>query len=254
MILGIVPIFIRALVLGATFTFGVEDADQIGKKIYKNECGSRPEKLTWWNEGEDFASLGIGHFIWYPKGEKGPFEETFPELLAFLSSNNIPLPSWLKHSKCCPWNSKQEFYGKLQEEKKELGTLLTQTVGLQAAFIVQRFESKICRLFDDLPNEKQQKLLKRVASIARTVKGKYALIDYLHFKGDGVSTKERYRGYGWGLRQVIEEMPDDAKEPLSAFSESAKAALRRRVQNAPPERGEERWLPGWLARIETYRL
>jgi hypothetical protein len=252
MILGSVPIFLGALISFSPFTVSGEDADQIGKKIYKNECGSRPEKLTWWNQGEGFASLGIGHFIWYPKGEKGPFEETFPELLGFLSSNNIPLPGWLKDANSSPWNSREEFYETLQQEKKELGRLLSQTVALQAAFILQRFESKICRLFDHLPNEKQEKLSKRVEAIARTVKGKYALIDYLHFKGDGVSTKERYGGYGWGLRQVIEEMPDDPKEPLAAFSESAKAALRRRVENAPPERREERWLPGWLARIESY--
>ena len=42
------------------------DYDWIGSRIYKNEALGKPEYLTHWNEGEDFPSLGIGHFIWRP--------------------------------------------------------------------------------------------------------------------------------------------------------------------------------------------
>jgi hypothetical protein len=48
------------------------------KKIWQNECNGTIAGLTSWNAGEDFASLGIGHFIWYPKGRRGPFEKVFP--------------------------------------------------------------------------------------------------------------------------------------------------------------------------------
>ena len=51
--------------------------------------------LTSWNQGEDFASLGIGHFIWYPKGRRGPFEESFPKLVSFVSKRGANLPTLL---------------------------------------------------------------------------------------------------------------------------------------------------------------
>ena len=38
----------------------------------------------------------------------------------------------------------------------------------------------------------------------------------------------------------------------SEFVSAAKTVLTERVQHAPPERHEERWLKGWLNRIDTY--
>lgn len=239
MILLAAHIFFRAFL---SWDASPEETEWIGRKIYRNECSCQTEKLTWWNEGEEFASLGIGHFIWYPKDKKGFFEETFPALLVFLEDQKADLPLWLKNTEC-PWNSKREFNEKMQERKKELQELLSNTIPLQAAFIVQRFDERIRKLFPDGD---------KIDSIARTRQGRFALIDYLHFKGDGSSEQERYQGCGWGLKQVIEEMPEDAADPLTAFAQAAKAVLKRRVQNAPPERREERWLSGWLARVENY--
>jgi len=48
------------------------DSLAIGRKIWQNECAGTVEGLTSWNKGEDFASLGIGHFIWYPAERKAP--------------------------------------------------------------------------------------------------------------------------------------------------------------------------------------
>jgi hypothetical protein len=80
------------------------------------------------------------------------------------------------------------------------------------------------------------------------------LIDYVNFKGEGVLSTERYQGRGWGLLQVLEGMSDSGEaSPLSEFAASAKRVLRQRVKNAPPGRNEERWLPGWLKRIDSYR-
>jgi hypothetical protein len=230
-----------------------QEAEQIGKQIFFNECSGKEEKLVWWNDGENFASLGIAHFIWYPKGERGPFEETFPTFLAFLSEQGISLPVWLKTTDACPWNSKGEFLEKHQEaKKKQLQTLLSRTLSLQATYIVKRFEQTLPMLFKDLTDEKTQPLLKKIESIAQSPQGKYALIDYLNFKGSGTSPHERYKGQGWGLRQVLEEMPDHPN-PVIAFSETAKMILKRRIENAPPERHEERWLPGWLIRVDSYK-
>ena len=53
-----------------------EDIQRIGDRIFENECASRKECLVEWNIGEDFLSLGIGHFIWYPKKVSKNFEES----------------------------------------------------------------------------------------------------------------------------------------------------------------------------------
>src|SRR5215468_9866633 len=76
-------------------TISHSDALKIGKRVWQNECGGTISGLTSWNQGEDFASLGIGHFIWYPKGRRGPFEESFPKLVSFVSSRGAKLPTFL---------------------------------------------------------------------------------------------------------------------------------------------------------------
>src|SRR3977135_1305819 len=76
-------------------TLSHPEALRIGKKIWQNECNGTVSGLTSWNEGENFASLGIGHFIWYPKGQRGPFEESFPKLISFISSRGAKLPKIL---------------------------------------------------------------------------------------------------------------------------------------------------------------
>src|SRR5437879_8616385 len=85
------------------------EALRIGKKIWQNECNGTVAGLTAWNEGEDFPSLGIGHFIWYPQGKRGPFEESFPKLMKFISDHGADAPSWLQNARACPWQSQSDF-------------------------------------------------------------------------------------------------------------------------------------------------
>jgi hypothetical protein len=229
------------------------DAEIIGKRIYANECSNKQEKLVWWNEGEHFASLGIGHFIWYPENSSGPFEETFPALLAFLNANGIESPDWLKQNPACPWQSKIDYSDRRQEnKKKDLQTLLAQSIPLQTQFIAKRFESIVPDILGKFNGEQRDHARKQIERIAQSLQGKYALLDYLNFKGSGIAESERYRGAGWGLKQVLEKMPNGDSDPLIAFAETAKTLLKQRVRNAPPERNEERWLAGWLARVDTY--
>ena len=91
----------------------------------------------------------------------------------------------------------------------------------------------------------------RFEKLAASGKGTFALIDYVNFKGEGTNPSERYNGEGWGLLQVIEGMKDDAS-PLQAFSDSAARVLARRVKNSPPERNEDKWLAGWVRRVDSY--
>ena len=89
------------------FSVSSEEAQRIAQKIWQNECRGTLEGLTTWRQGEEFASLGIGHFIWYPKEKKGPFEETFPSLLLYLQKSGALIPDFLLKSRGCLWNSKE---------------------------------------------------------------------------------------------------------------------------------------------------
>ena len=42
------------------------------------------------------------------------------------------------------------------------------------------------------------------------------------------------------------------REALRELADAALFVLKRRVQHAPPERHEERFLPGWQKRLNTY--
>src|SRR5207237_4154098 len=105
--------------LGAIIAISDGEANQIGRRIWKNECGGTISGLTSWNVGEDFASLGVGHFIWYPIGQRGPFDESFPKLVRFVSAHGAKLPQFLLpgHDTFCPWNSRVEFQQALDSPK-----------------------------------------------------------------------------------------------------------------------------------------
>lgn len=228
----------------------------LGDQIYDKECNSQNSCLTHWNEGEDFPSLGIGHFIWYRQGQAEAFEETFPHLLAFLQANGIELPDWLGDPMAAnnPWTDRQAFYADYDKPLlSELRQLLFETRNLQAAFIVQRFEHTTQDIIDATPPSQRQIVEQRLLEIANSEAplGLYALIDYLHFKGSGLNNSERYQQQGWGLQQVLLQMRSDANS-LQDFVIAAKQVLQRRVANAPAERNEQRWLRGWHNRVESY--
>ncbi len=121
--------------LSNAITLSHADAQRIGKKIWQNECNGTISGLTAWNQGEDFASLGIGHFIWYPKGRRGPFEESFPKVVSFISKRGAKLPTLLLRGveQSCPWNSRAEF-SRAQHtvEMNQLRQFLVDTIDLQA--------------------------------------------------------------------------------------------------------------------------
>lgn len=228
------------------------DAQRIGKRIWQNECNGTISGLTSWNTGENFASLGIGHFIWYPRGQHGPFDESFPKLVNFVSAHGAKLPQFLLpgHDSFCPWNSKAEFQQALESPKmKQLRQFLIDTVDLQAQFLIARLQDALPKMLTETtdPNNLQRQF----EHLASTAQGCYALVDYVNFKGEGTLATERYRGQGWGLLQVLENM-HGTQSALDEFAASAKTILRRRVANSPPERGEARWLQGWLARVDGY--
>jgi len=252
-------IVIAALVFASSATAAVNlspaDTRRIGKKIWQNECNGTLAGLTAWNEGENFASLGIGHFIWYPKGARGPFDESFPKFVNFAATRGAKLPEVLQPKGDCPWKSRAEFNQASQTPTmKELRQFLANTIDLQADFLVQRLQLALPKMLAEAAASKRAQVQQQFDQVAASPMGCYALVDYVNFKGEGVLASERYAGEGWGLLQVLEAMSQQstAREAVKSFAESARKVLTSRVRNSPPERHESRWLPGWLNRINTY--
>jgi hypothetical protein len=228
---------------------------RIGNRIWQNECGGTVAGLTSWNTGENFASLGIGHFIWYPKGVRGPFDESFPKFVDFATARGTKAPAFAAAKEGCPWKTRAEFDGASQTPPmKELRAFLAGTIDLQAEFLVKRLQQALPKMLAESGATDGAQVQQRFDRVASTAMGCYALVDYVNFKGEGVLATERYAGQGWGLLQVLQGMNQETsgRAAVKSFAESAKAVLKNRVRNSPPERNEARWLPGWLKRVDTY--
>ena len=244
-------LFLTANLVASGIALAPKELDSIGRKVWQNECGGTRDGLTSWNDGEGFASLGIGHFIWYPKGVNGPYEESFPGLVQFLSAQGAKVPAWLKASDDCPWNTKAEFQADFRSARmNELRDLLASTIREQSRFLALRMEKALPKLLAEAPAGKRDAIRERFQKLTASGKGTYALIDYVNFKGEGTNPNERYRGQGWGMLQVLEGM-EDGGDPVKAFGESAARVLAQRVKNAAPK-DETRWLKGWTSRVRSY--
>jgi hypothetical protein len=226
----------------------------IGKKIWQNESGGTLNGLTAWNVGEEFPSLGIGHYIWYPAGFNGRFQESWPLFMAYATRNGATPPAIAKN-RHSPWTSREQFMKEFNSaEMTDLRKWLASTVELQTDFIITRSNAALSKILAAAPASERSKIQTNYDKVASSPQGTYALIDYVNFKGDGTNASEKYNGYGWGLLQVLGGMNDVSSGPAAAkeFAASAKRALNRRIDNSPKERGEARWREGWDNRCDTY--
>ncbi len=236
-----------------------EEAVRIGELIFQNECAGQEACLTSWNEGEEFASLGIGHFIWYPEGYSGPFEESFPKLLRYMYDKGVQLPDWLAFEADAdpPWQTREAFMAAQKSIKMiELRHFLAETMPFQAEFLVNRLNTALPKMLESIPQPGRAHIRTQFYRLANSTMGSYVLVDYVNFKGEGVKPSERYHGKGWGLLQVLEHMQGQANGDvvLQEFAKAAAFVLTRRVQLSPPARNEQRWLPGWKKRVQTYLI
>src|SRR6266480_3736410 len=243
--------------ISCAITLSHADVQRIGKRIWQNECNGTIFGLTAWNEGEDFASLGIGHFIWYPKGRRGPFEESFPKLVSFISNRGAKLPTLLLgvgRGEPCPWNSRAAFLqAQNTAEMNQLRRFLVDTIDLQAEFLVARLEAALPKMLAEAAPAARTNVQQQFDRLTKTPQGCYVLVDYVNFKGEGVLHSERYQGQGWGLLQVLEAMHGNSEaEAADEFARAATAVLTLRVHNSPSERHESQWLTGWLRRVNSY--
>jgi hypothetical protein len=235
-----------------------DQAAWVADRIFANECNRQVSCLTSWNAGEDFPSLGIGHFIWYREGQQERFVESFPQLLGFYVARGVSLPAWLSGLPGwdSPWQTREQFLAEMDGPRLSgLREFLLQTRGVQAEFIIRRLQQSLPMISAASQQPDQVSRLFYEVANAAVPHGMYALIDYVNFKGEGTAESERYQGEGWGLLQVLEQMlANPSDDPvLDQFAAASRAVLARRIENSPAERGEERWRQGWNNRTLTYQ-
>ncbi|MGB4520312.1 MAG: hypothetical protein WBI28_00040 [Candidatus Omnitrophota bacterium] len=234
-----------------------QEIQYIGERVFENECASKDDNLIAWNEGEDFLSLGIGHFIWYPANGKELFEESFVKFLEYAKTSGEKIPRWLdkKPFPACPWSSRDSFLSAQSDSRlMELKDFLIKTKPMQVAFIVKRLEDALPLILKYASEDSCEKISSQVNRLTATFSGIYVLADYVNFKGLGIVPSENYHGKGWGLFQVLEGMKDENEAPdaLREFARSANIVLIDRVKNSPLGRNERKWLPGWQKRVNSY--
>lgn len=229
---------------------------KIGNKIWQNESGGSVTGLTTWNKGEEFPSMGIGHFIWYPRGFNGRWTESFPDFVRYAqASGRKDIPAWVLQANDCPWNSKAAFEADFNgAQLSGLRAFLASSVTLQTDFIIQKSQAALPKILKAAPAADQQRIQTNYHLVATTTNGTYSLIDYVNFKGEGINPRERYGNQGWGLLQVLSNMRPSkgGQDSARAFADSTKFTLNQRIKNSPAERGEKRWKAGWDNRCETY--
>jgi hypothetical protein len=231
----------------------------ISDKIYQNETGGNPKYLMYWSPNENFASLGIGHFIWYPKNEPKRFDETFPSMIDYYVSNKVAVPKWLLQARKigAPWRNKEVFErARSDKEFQQLKNILMNTKALQTQFFFDRVHASIPEIITHVAPEYRKYIIANYNALVKTKGGLYPLIDYINFKGKGIKATERYNNQGWGLLQVLKNMRpvQQGAGALEEFSRVAYLMLERRVLNSPVEKNEKRWLSGWKKRTDTYRI
>jgi len=230
----------------------------IGDKIFRNETGGRIDQLTHWNLREDFASMGIGHFTWYPANRKQRFGNTFPGLLDYLVKNGVQLPQWVQRARFegAPWRTREQLMrAKNTPEVQQFSQLLYDTRHLQAKYIMDRAMRAMPKLVKKTPPRLRQHVANNLNAVANSRGGRYVLVDYTNFKGEGLNRNGGYKGQNWGLLQVLEEMRPSqvGSQALNEFADASMRVLERRVRNSDPRRNERKWLPGWRNRTNTYR-
>lgn len=231
----------------------------IGLKIWFNECGGKVDGLTSWNEGEGFASLGIGHSIWHPRSGSASYKDGFPGLLVYMEAHGVILPIWLQGEGklYCPWSTRDEFLrARNSAQMRELRAFLQHTIAVQAQYMAHKLELILPKMLAHVSPGERPYICQQFYTLARKPMGLYAMIDYLNFKGAGINIRHDLHqiNRGSGLLQVLEGMrfAPVHMTPLQAYVWSAKAALVKRVLRLPPRYHAERWLAGWITRLNTY--
>lgn len=133
----------------------------IAQQIFQNECNRDVACLTSWNSGEDFPSLGLGHFIWYQPGQAEIYTETFPGLLQFYHSQGVETPTWITAlpGPDSPWQNRAQFYQEFDQPRLAgLRQFLLATLPTQTRFILARQLAALPAILAQAPAGQRQAL------------------------------------------------------------------------------------------------
>ncbi len=219
---------------------------EIGIKIWQNQCGvwDRPGKVTHdmkqgitdWEA--DYAQIGIDQCIWYPADQDKIFQEDWPRAAQALKDKGYPIEDWMLGA--CAWNNSEEFFADFNGDRlKSLRKMLAKRAIIieQAHCIATRLDESLDKMKVAIDTESgitegEKTVLKQMVSdhfykVATDdyPRGLYALMDYVHFKGEGVLPAETINGVGWGLRQALEQMDDKIIAKKGAVAAFVNAAI-----------------------------
>jgi hypothetical protein len=237
----------------------------IGLKIWHNESGIKVAGLTAWNQGESFASLGIGHFIWLP-ASAGDYNsqvnrDSFSQLIRYMQKRGVKnIPTWLNRDPIppCPWSTRTEFIANFTSPKMyELRQFLFRTIPIQMSYLIYRFQQAVPNMLAAASVEHRNTIDHNLRMLMHSPYGLYGLIDYVNFKGDGSFSAKNGRRNDpkvSGLLQVLEEMclAPDYLTTEEAYVWAARRILIGRTFNADNNNNDARWLYGWLQRVNSY--
>lgn len=222
---------------------------QIGMQIWQNQCSvwnapdtkithSMKKGLTDWDDDIDAATIGMGQYLWYPSDATNRMQEDWPVVAKALKAKGYPVKKWLLGE--CPWDTKEEFMAHFNGHKLTyLRKMLAQkpVIVEQTRCDAERLDAALAKILasvdaDGNLSDVQKTNLKKVITthfnelaMMQTPVGLYALMDYVHFRGEGVLQTERIDGdIGWGLRQALTLMNDNVigqQGPVAAFVAAA---------------------------------
>lgn len=228
---------------------------RIGIKIWANECGNSIAGLTAWNKGEKFASLGIGHFLWYPSSKLKNKDQSFAVLIKYQEQMGITVPHWLQGNTVppCPWRTREAFLRAQHSPRmRELRAHLAHTIANQSKFMMYRLDRSITHMLRATSNHDRRYIEQTLSALTAKPIGLYILVDYVNFKGLGLQSYLHHRN-GWGLLPVIMNMRRAPRRLTTrqAFVWSADKLLTKRAYLSK-NKIERQWLIGWRSRLKTY--
>ena len=231
------------------------ETEKVGQWIFYNEAFGKKELLVYWNKKEQFPSFGIGHCIWYLEGQQHLHEEQFPLLCNYLQKHGISLPTWLIKAlkKGAPWHTRQAFLDDTKRQQ-DLLNLLESTIDLQTQFMIERLQKKLPVIIKAAPTRYRKKMQAHITLLQSTLMGTYTLIDYLNFKGSGLSKLADGSPQHWGLLYILMSLPSHVNKDtiLKAFTLFAGKALFRRIEDSAPGYDQVKFFSGWMKRVSTY--
>ena len=227
--------------------------------IAKKEFGGDWSKSVDWNPEEDFPSLGLGHYLWFPEGSKAPFNESFKDFIRFAYERDqkddlgLKFPEVLKLNNGeiapAPWSTRDAFLkakksGALEElvsfisnekvRKLQLEYQLSHAKDVAEKAIVYNGEAGDQKALST--TEERGAFLRE---LLQHPEGVALLVHYPTFKGDGFSPKERYASgdgnKGWGFFQVLDQavkLPDSdprVKQYRQSYSAKTPSIAKIRV-------------------------